>query len=333
MAEHAVEDRWIDNVPAPVALLDPRGHIGAVNEPFKACFACGLEPASGGVGLPFIELVQGGDPSVVSAGMRAVLARRAARFAVDFRESQARGRHLYHLEIVPLAEERAAAFLWQLDARVNLTPSAPQATSLGAPGVGKSVHDLKNMLGVIMGSAEEVLTQLDPDSPLRVDTEEIKRAATRAVDLVADILLSTRQGGSPVAQAGAATRPERGVERILLVEDDYRVRLSSVRSLRNMGYQVIAAESAQQALELAAEQATAVDLLLTDVLLAGMSGAELATQLRAHYPGLRMLLMSGYSVESVRKQLPQGFHGYLEKPFSTQQLSFAVRRALDAGQT
>ncbi|MEO8199968.1 MAG: PAS domain S-box protein [Gemmatimonadota bacterium] len=121
----------------------------------------------------------------------------------------------------------------------------------------------------------------------------------------------------------------RGSETILLVEDEVAVRRLARRVLRQQGYVVIEASSGREALRLAAEHPSQLDLLLTDVVMPGMSGPELAEQLRKEQPSLRVLYMSGYADEAL------GHHGvlrdglaFLQKPFSPQDLTRRIRESL-----
>jgi DNA-binding response OmpR family regulator len=101
--------------------------------------------------------------------------------------------------------------------------------------------------------------------------------------------------------------------------------------LRRAGYNVLTAESGEEALEIAADHQGEIDLLLTDVVMPRMSGGNLARILRDRQPGLRVLYMSGYTEDQV------GHHGriedgaaFLQKPFQARELAERVRTMLDA---
>jgi signal transduction histidine kinase/CheY-like chemotaxis protein len=129
---------------------------------------------------------------------------------------------------------------------------------------------------------------------------------------------------TPASDAG---RP--GHETVLVAEDEEAVRQLAVESLERHGYRVLAASSGDEALRLAATHDGAIHLLLSDVVMPGMKGPELAVRLRAQRPGLRVLLMSGYAADVVTAaDLREA--ALLSKPFSTAALSRAVRQALDA---
>jgi len=125
----------------------------------------------------------------------------------------------------------------------------------------------------------------------------------------------------------------RGSETILLVEDDAAVRNLAARLLRELGYQVLTADSGGSAL-LAAEEALRIDLLLTDVVMPQMHGRELAERLASLRPGLRVLYMSGYTDDVVgRRGVLEGGTQLLSKPFSPATLARKVRAVLDVEDT
>jgi signal transduction histidine kinase/ActR/RegA family two-component response regulator len=121
----------------------------------------------------------------------------------------------------------------------------------------------------------------------------------------------------------------RGTETILLVEDDHIVRLTSQRVLESYGYRVLSAPSPEEALVIA-QHASQIDLVLTDVVMPGMSGVELAGQLARLRPGLPVHFMSGYAQSAVEQQGLADVAGrLLAKPFTAQALALHVRKALD----
>jgi CheY-like chemotaxis protein len=129
------------------------------------------------------------------------------------------------------------------------------------------------------------------------------------------------------------TEPERGVrgtETVLVVEDEEPVRSLARRLLANNGYTVLTAESGAAALTLLADRREPIDLLLTDVVMPGMSGRQLAERLRASRPDLKVLFISGYTDDDIIQ------HGVLEpdtpflaKPFTPDALLRKIRDTLD----
>jgi len=120
----------------------------------------------------------------------------------------------------------------------------------------------------------------------------------------------------------------RGSETILLVEDDASVRRLAHRMLATLGYVVLEAPDAASALQLA-DGHPHLDILVTDVVLPGRSGASLADELRLARPGLRVLFMSGYtSDDALRRRLAEGVP-FLAKPYTPSALASRVRAVLD----
>ena len=116
---------------------------------------------------------------------------------------------------------------------------------------------------------------------------------------------------------------------ILVVDDEATVRALVRRILEKQGYRVREAQSGADALWLSREEASAIDLLLTDVVMPGMDGRELAGRFVEAHPGARVLLMSGYTdlgdreVSEIARR-----HPLIEKPFTARKLLSAVRNAL-----
>jgi signal transduction histidine kinase len=122
-----------------------------------------------------------------------------------------------------------------------------------------------------------------------------------------------------------------GNETLLLVEDNAAVRQLSVRALRKRGYTVFDARNADEAIEWAAQSGIKPQLLVTDVVMPGLSGPNLAAKLVEHNPQLRVLYMSGYNDDATAVQgaFWSGV-SLLQKPFSPTQLAQRVRMTLDA---
>jgi len=126
----------------------------------------------------------------------------------------------------------------------------------------------------------------------------------------------------------------RGSETILLAEDSTLLRVLTCALLENNGYKVIAAENGMEAVKLAERCDRPIHLLLTDVVMPGMSGRELADRLAVNRPDMRVLYMSGYTNDVI------GHHGvlepglsFLQKPFSQEALTHKLREVLDRAET
>ena len=134
---------------------------------------------------------------------------------------------------------------------------------------------------------------------------------------------------APTAQAPDSASGK-GNETILLVEDEPAVRELTRMVLSERGYAVLEAQNAEDAVRLAMKHAAGIHLLLTDVVMPGMSGHDLAKQLTAQHPNLRVLYMSGYTynVFAETGTLEDGL-SFLQKPFTPKALTQKVREALD----
>jgi two-component system cell cycle sensor histidine kinase/response regulator CckA len=119
-------------------------------------------------------------------------------------------------------------------------------------------------------------------------------------------------------------------ETVLVVEDDPRVRQVIVRSLSPLGYHLLVAGNAREAVGHCETHRGSIDLLLTDVVMPEVSGRELSARLTARFAGLRTLFVSGYTEAAIahRGALPSGTH-LLAKPFTPRALAERVREVLD----
>ncbi|MBM4124637.1 MAG: response regulator, partial [Nitrospira sp.] len=130
------------------------------------------------------------------------------------------------------------------------------------------------------------------------------------------------------AQAPDALR--HGAETILLVEDEETIRSLVNEVLRSQGYNVLEAREADEAVRISRQHAAPIHLLLTDVVMPGISGRELAERLAPVRPEMRVLYMSGYTDDTVLKHgVSASGASFLQKPFTPEVLARRVREALD----
>jgi two-component system, cell cycle sensor histidine kinase and response regulator CckA len=120
-----------------------------------------------------------------------------------------------------------------------------------------------------------------------------------------------------------------GGQTVLIVEDEATIRSNVCDCLRQLGYQVVEAATGEAALQVCDDLQGTIDLVLTDLVMPGMGGHELAGELAQRHPGVRMLFMSGYTEDSAARRdiLLQG-SAFLQKPFSVADLANAVHNAL-----
>jgi signal transduction histidine kinase/ActR/RegA family two-component response regulator len=134
---------------------------------------------------------------------------------------------------------------------------------------------------------------------------------------------------TPPAQT-KVTRLE-GNETILLVEDEDGVRSLLRRALKSMGYTVLEARLSTEALDVLQQAGKPVDLVLTDVVMPGMSGPALAEKVKAVNPGVKLVYMSGYSDDTLlRHGLRESGEHFIQKPFGPADLIRKIREVLDA---
>jgi CheY-like chemotaxis protein len=159
-------------------------------------------------------------------------------------------------------------------------------------------------------------------------SSEVGRGATFQIYFPAVGGVKTGKDGLP----GLAKFPG-GTETLLVVEDEFLVRLAVSKMLQRFGYTVLQAESGEAALRLWPQYKDQIRLLLTDVVMpGGLSGYELARQLLAEQPRLKVIYTSGYNgdLAGERPVLTDGVN-FLQKPYAPQKLAEALRKNLDPG--
>jgi PAS domain S-box-containing protein len=184
------------------------------------------------------------------------------------------------------------------------TKEKPHGTGLG----------LATVYGIVRQSGGQVFVESEPG-----------RGATFAIYLPRVDAVARSTGG-----VAAPARPARGSETILLVEDEDPVRELTRRCLQQRGYAVLPAASAEEALDVVSGHAGRVDLLLTDIVMPGASGPDLARRLTAERPELQVLFVSGYPDDSPDSPgLLEPGSAFLQKPFTADTLARKVRDVLD----
>ena len=211
------------------------------------------------------------------------------------------------------------------------------------PDSSRVLHDLRNMLLVVIAHAELALDVLPREHPARPHLESSKSAAQNAAALAheftqgissadhvtgkasqgprtVDHLPSMRQseGGQEVREEKLAT--------ILFVEDESLVLDASTEFLQRAGYNVLSAMTGGDAIELVRSYSGRIDLLITDMVLPQVGGSDLAAAITATHPEVKVLAISGHPEDYVLRQ--PGIGHCLVKPFTFSDLEEKVRQLL-----
>ena len=184
--------------------------------------------------------------------------------------------------------------------------------STKAEGAGTGLG-LSTVQSVVAGAGGDVAVASEPG-----------RGTTFTIRLPAD---TEGPAAGAAAAPGEPGRHATGVGTLLVCEDLPAVRRLLERILAGAGYEVLVAETPSDAIALAANAATRIDALLTDVMMPAMSGPALARELVATRPGLRVLFISGYAGQYDGDALIEGSM-LLRKPFESHELIAAVQALL-----
>jgi CheY-like chemotaxis protein len=144
------------------------------------------------------------------------------------------------------------------------------------------------------------------------------------------IYLPSVEGVPVSASSGSSRRAVRGTETVLVVEDEGQVRRLITKTLGAFGYEVLEAAQPAEALRLCREHPKPIHLLLTDVVMPGMNGPDLAGRCRGLRADVKVIFMSGYTADAMPLQGIEPGLNFLSKPFTPSALASKVREVLDA---
>jgi PAS domain S-box-containing protein len=234
----------------------------------------------------------------------------------------------------------------------TLAPGRPDADEIAELLPGRYVELRISDTGVGMDEVtaerafEPFFTTKDGDQAAGLGLSAVRRCVARADGKVwlrsepgrgttVTIMLPAAPGSGSGASGMTSAQPEVAKEQagtVLVVDDEPAIREVAHRILTSAGYQVITAGSGQEALGILESPRVRVDLLLSDVVMPGMTGEAFATRVRAARPGLRLLFMSGYEQpESDAPGWPGAGTQFIAKPFSRAALLARVAQVLATG--
>jgi two-component system cell cycle sensor histidine kinase/response regulator CckA len=130
------------------------------------------------------------------------------------------------------------------------------------------------------------------------------------------------------ARPSSASADDTGQGTILLVEDEESLRGLNARGLSSRGYTVLQAGNGVEAIELIDSHEGTIDLVVSDVVMPEMDGPSLLKELRRRKPELKIIFVSGYAEEAFAKNIPEGQHAFLAKPFTLKQLVATVKETM-----
>ncbi len=194
----------------------------------------------------------------------------------------------------------------------------------------ETAHEFNNLLKIIAGNTEIILSQLHESDPLRPPIEEVKQAGESAATLTRQLLsLGSKQ--IPEPKALDLNEPvTKANETILLVENEELLRNLISKTLDEIGYRVLKAENGSEALFICQQHAGSIALVLSEAVLPGISGPDLLDQLKYIRPKMKVLYLSDNEDRSIFKDHSHNSHWVLlQKPFTPEELTQKVRETLD----
>jgi CheY-like chemotaxis protein len=188
--------------------------------------------------------------------------------------------------------------------------------------------ELSDVLSTVVGTAERAGT--DGPGTRSEAIDQILRVAERGADMLRELHEALGEKHSEKKpEASPAVPDSEGGETILLVDDEPQVRGFVRRALEEHGYRVLETSAVDEALALGASYPGRIHLLLTDVVLPGMSGPQLAARLAPLRPEMRILYMTGYADDAiVHRGVISAGQALLVKPFTSLGLAHEVKKAL-----
>lgn len=204
----------------------------------------------------------------------------------------------------------------------------------GSGGRGAEIgHELNNLLAAIQGNADLMRGDFGGVEAIKEGLDEIDKAVTRARDLARKLLADSALEPSPDSAVQPAPTARQGAreprgQTVLIADDEEPVRRVASRLLVRNGYDVLEAANGAEALRMLSAGDGKIDILVSDIIMPEMGGLELARRVATDFPGLPVLLISGYSDSHELGQSIPAELDLLQKPFSGTELTAAVAHCL-----
>ncbi len=239
-----------------------------------------------------------------------------------------------HVLAIAVKGQGESVILTVSDTGVGMSPEALRRAfepffTTKAPGKGTGLG-LSTVYGIVMQHGGQISVSSTPGkgTAFRILFPRVAASGAGATGGAGAAGAAGREQAAGSRQAIRAPWATAGTERVLLVEDEEAVRELSRIMLEREGYRVIACGGGEEAL--AAARAHPIDILVTDVIMAGMNGRDLADMLLRERPGMPVLFTSGYTDDVIARHgiRESGTH-FLSKPYTPRELAARIRALLD----
>ncbi len=205
---------------------------------------------------------------------------------------------------------------------------------------GGIAHDFNNLLTVILNNISLMKLETVKGSGTMIGLDEMEKATLKARDLAWKLLNIAGNGAPPTSEEGSETAGEPALEdlmgtgKILLVDDEETVRMSTGAALTKLGYSVVLAENGSKAIEIfcqSADEGRPFDAVILDLTVhGGRGGKETVSSLKRIDPEVRAVVSSGYASDSVMTGYAEfGFSGKLAKPYTMEDLGRVIKAVLE----
>lgn len=198
-----------------------------------------------------------------------------------------------------------------------------------AGGAAGAEHELNNALMAVQGYARKARDAVGTASPAHDELGRVLEAADRAIALAQRLAALTQGLPADRDLSAAGTAEEPGPRPVALVAEDNPMVLDlAVDMLERQGFDVVGTAGGAEALAVLRDRSD-VKLLVSDIVMPGMDGVELASSAAGERPELAIVLMSGYAARHLGSGLGPSHVVFLAKPFTLEQLATAVQRAVE----